>query len=595
MNSWAREWATRFARIVGGLILAGLLTGLSYAQNNVLVLVADDLGADSIRAFGVGSAPPPTPNIDGLANRGVRFRHFWTNAVCSPTRACIQTGRYSFRTFVGQAIPFGPSGVLPLEEYTIPEVLDAAGSGYAHAAIGKWHLGDATVGGDLAPNLAGWSHFAGIVSGGVHDYFDWQRTVDGVTNTSTEYATSKIVDDAVAWIAQQSGPWVCFVSFNAPHSPFHAPPAALHSQDLTGKDPRTEPIPFYKAMVEAMDMEIGRLLGSLGAELATTNVLFLSDNGTDSAVIEPPFDPSKGKSTPYELGISVPLIVCGPDVVGPSRQVDHPIAAVDLFGTILELTGTDATSIVPPWLPLDSQPVVPYLQQPGRPSIRQFTFAEQFSSKDFTAVGTTGFATIRDFRYKLIRFYGGGSVQDELYDLWFDPRELFNLARLVLTQEQTRAKQALSDELNRLRSPAGVLSSFGSPTCVGSAGIPTSGGTGTPTIGQAYTVTLGGAPPTTAAAMVLGLSTDAWDAVPLPLPLSLIGSAPGCDLVVSPDAALPLFTDRIGAATFVIPLPRSLELVGQRVYHTWLVADPLAPANPLGVTAANGTAVLIGL
>ena len=95
-----------------------------------LIIVADDLGVDYVGVYGEGSAPPPTPNIDGLAGRGVLFRNAWANPSCSPTRACINTGRYPFRTLVGRWIRHlnnsEPIGTLQEREWTLPEVLDSA-------------------------------------------------------------------------------------------------------------------------------------------------------------------------------------------------------------------------------------------------------------------------------------------------------------------------------------------------------------------------------------------------------------------------------------------------------------------------------------
>ena len=230
-------------------------------QDNLLILIADDLGVDNVGCYGEGVNPPPTPNIDGLAARGVMFRNAWSNPVCSATRACLMTGRYATRTGVGWAVSWGRSelpdrkNALPLSETTLPELLDARQSGYAHGAFGKWHLSNKTNGGKLGPNLAGWSHFAGLIEGAA-TYYWWPRTVNGVTRNSGTYTTTQIVDDALAWIQSAPEPWVAYVAFTAPHAPFHSPPGRLHTRPLPGR-PKVNPIPYYKAMVESMDTEIG--------------------------------------------------------------------------------------------------------------------------------------------------------------------------------------------------------------------------------------------------------------------------------------------------------------------------------------------------
>ncbi|MEE8507836.1 MAG: sulfatase-like hydrolase/transferase, partial [Myxococcota bacterium] len=131
--------------------------------SNILILLIDDFGVDMVGAYEEGTEPPPTPNIDRLASRGVLFRNAWSYPNCSPTRAAIHTGRYAFRTGIGTLVrPWGYA--LPLRELTIPEMLTLGTKGlFSTAAIGKWHLGNESVGGPHAPNQAGYHHFAGTL------------------------------------------------------------------------------------------------------------------------------------------------------------------------------------------------------------------------------------------------------------------------------------------------------------------------------------------------------------------------------------------------------------------------------------------------
>src|SRR5207244_1770632 len=110
--------------------------------------------------------------------------------------------------------------------------------------------------GSLTPNLFGWPHFAGVIDSGILDYYQWPKVVDGAISTTNRYATIDQVDDALAWIQGRTGPWLLVLSFFAPHTPFHSPPPDLHTQNLSGLDPVTNPVPFHRAMVEAMDHEI---------------------------------------------------------------------------------------------------------------------------------------------------------------------------------------------------------------------------------------------------------------------------------------------------------------------------------------------------
>jgi len=319
-----------------------LLGTAGLCQTNTLIILADDIGVDTIGAYKEGASPAPTPNIDSLAASGVLFRNAYAAPTCSPTRATYHTGRYGFRTGVGW-----PGQALPYSEFTLPEVLDHGK--IAHALIGKWHL--ASGNDPNSPNLSGWSHFSGSIPGyfmGGQTYFSWRKVVNGKENLVTNYATTENVDDALKWIKSRTGPWVVSLNFNAAHTPLHAPPGSLHTYNLAGKNPNREPIPFFKAMIQAMDTEIGRLLTSLGSStLARTNVIFLGDNGTAGRTTEPPFQSNHAKFTVYEGGINVPLIVSGPAVASPGREEKALVCTVDLFHTIAELHGLNARSVVP--------------------------------------------------------------------------------------------------------------------------------------------------------------------------------------------------------------------------------------------------------
>jgi arylsulfatase A-like enzyme len=354
------------------------------AQDNVLILIADDLGVDWLGMYGLAADPPSTPHLDALAASGIRFQNAWSTPLCSPTRAAIQTGRYGFRTGVGNLVD--ATYALPLAELTLPEVLDlGTGGATAHALFGKWHLGNSAVGGELAPNLAGWGHFAGTavavgVAGPGENYFEYTKVVDGKVEVVDGYLTSDLVDDALAWIAAADGagePWLAVTAFQAVHTPFHAPPPELHGVDLSGAGPpESDPVPYYRAMVESLDTELGRLLE--GVDLERTTVVFVADNGTSYEVVVPPFDPARAKNTVYEGGVRVPLFVAGSAVLAPGTTCDALVSAVDLFATAVELAGVDLSAVLPPEHVLDSVSLVPYLADPALPSLRSTVFTELF-------------------------------------------------------------------------------------------------------------------------------------------------------------------------------------------------------------------------
>ena len=419
------------------------------AGSNVLLLIADDFGIDVASFYPLGPRrqttppPPPMPNLVTLARQGVTFTRVWASPWCSPTRAQMLTGRHNFRTGIGRA---NTSDMPPLSmsEVTLPEVFAAAlGSAYLTANLGKWHLSS----GEHDPNDYGWQHYAGGHPdlGHLPSYFTWPKTIDGLTSTSTTYATTDTVDETLAVIerARTEGKhFLIWTAFNAPHDPFHAPPAALHPTTPLPPSGATNRAKFA-AMVEAMDTEIGRLLAAVS--LTDTTVIFIGDNGTAGNVIARPYSPTKAKASMYEGGVRVPLIVAGAGVVSPSRKVTALVSAVDLFPTILALVGID-----PAQAPRnDGISLTPYLGRQAHPSPRTWLYSEQFT-KSFD---TSWQRAARDSRYKLIERYDGTR---EFYDLSMDAFETRNLLESSLTSGQRSALDRLDRRIDALLATRGT-------------------------------------------------------------------------------------------------------------------------------------------
>lgn len=386
--------------------------------DNILLLIADDYGVDSCGLYS-GAGAAPTPNIDALALSGVRFTNFWANPICSPTRAAILTGRHGFRTGVGS--PTGNSAI-GLDEYSIAAALGEAG--YHTACIGKWHLQGPNNGRGMNPNLMGFDDYMGSLGGGVPDYFSWTKNVNGTSSPETDYVTSVTVDDAINWIdAKGTEPWFCWVAFNAPHTPFHLPPTDLHSYDtLSGDaaDISANPLPYYQAMVESLDTEIGRLLGAIDSNvLAETTVIFIGDNGTPAQVATDFERGNKGQL--FQGGVHVPCIMSGVGVMPPLNRTHDALAhVVDLFDTIAELAGIDTTNELPGGVHIDSKSMAGYLLDANLPSAHHIAFAERFTVDGANQDGKA----VRNERYKLLRLDNGN---ERFYDLQSDPLESTNL------------------------------------------------------------------------------------------------------------------------------------------------------------------------
>ena len=410
---------------------------------NILLIIADDYGVDSSVLYNStnNGTLAPTPNITSLASSGVVFRNAYANPVCSPTRSCILTGQHGFRTGVGDIVDLGTS--LTTAAFTLPEAFTNGGVGHALAQFGKWHLASGT---NAPRTVGGWTNYAGNLVGAIANYTNWTKTVNGTSTAgNTNYATTDLVNDAVNWIsARGTNAWFVWAAFNAPHFPFHNPPAALCPSypinTLTNNRRK------FEAMTEAMDTEIGRLLAAV--DRTNTHIIFIGDNGTPGGVIQSPYSSARGKDTLYEGGIHVPLVISSPSVVSAGRTNDTPVNAVDLFATILELAGTSVGSAVPSSVKIDSQSLVPLLTSTN--TIVRRAYSEVFGP---SVAANVGGRALRDDRYKLISFSNG---VNEFYDLQTDPYETTNLFS-TLTTEQRAYYDRLRFQLNGYSTNTGAF------------------------------------------------------------------------------------------------------------------------------------------
>lgn len=406
---------------------------VAQSKPNILLIIADDMGLDSCSGYNLGISKPTMPNLESMINSGVRFTNLWSNPTCTPTRSSILTGKYGIRT---NMLKVGDE--LSTTEISIQKYLDNnLGQAYNHAVIGKWHLATNT---DHPINM-GVNYYAGLLTGGVSSYWDWNLTENNITTNSTEYSTTKITDLAVNWVENQTKPWFLWLAYNAPHSPFHLPPNNLHSQGFLPTDEASiaaNPLPYYMSMVEAMDSEIGRLLSSLSQEQKNnTVIIFIGDNGTPQQVAQE-YNPLRVKGTVYQGGINVPMIISGKDVSRFNATEDALINTTDLFATIANIAGIEVDKIN------DSQ------------NFKELLSNENSSSRDY-AYSEVGYEsgksdyTIRNKTHKYIAFEDGTK---KLYNLNTDPLELIDLMhinQLPLNGTDELIKEELILELNKIR------------------------------------------------------------------------------------------------------------------------------------------------
>lgn len=405
-----------------------LLVGLrSLAQQpNILLIIADDLGLDPTPGYLPGPTKAAMPHLESLMASGLTFDNVWANPLCSPTRATVISGKYGVSTNV---LNVQELSTLALSETTIFEYLQQSNSGYDASVIGKWHLGgEAPTLTD--PNDQGVPHYTGLLSGGVQSYFNWMQTTDGVQAMNGSYITQVLTDSALAWINTRTEPWFCWLAYTAPHAPLHRPPLFMHTQGPLSTDPDSisaHPLPYFMAMIESLDFQLGRLLDSIPPEvLSNTVIIFIGDNGTDGPVIQAPYTTERAKGSLYEGGVRVPLVITGPGITRHNEREAALVNSTDLFATIVELTG----HALPQYE--QSKSLVPLFTEPG--------IAHRACLRTEVDGQMNGGYAFREARYKVIVKTNGNQ---EFYDLEADPYEMNDLLLGTLTGDQQLALDLL--------------------------------------------------------------------------------------------------------------------------------------------------------
>jgi len=344
-----------------GVIPSTVQGALPDSKNpNIVYIVADDLGWKDV---GFHGSDIKTPNLDKLAETGVRLEQFYAQPMCTPTRAALLTGRYPLRYGLQTAvIPAGGTYGLPTDEWLLPQALKDAG--YETAIIGKWHLGHSDK--KYWPRQRGFDYQYGMLIGEV-DYFthkvegvvDWYRNNTVVNETG--YTTTLLGNDAVKLINAHdaSKPLFLYLAFNAAHTPYQAPQEYLDRYKSI-EDPSRR---AYAGSITAMDDQIGRVVAAIDQKKLRDNTLivFMSDNGgtrnpmfsgaiADVSKIRIPCDNGpyrEGKGTNYEGGTRVVAIANWPGHVPAGITVDEMIHVVDMYPTLASLAGASLDKTKP--------------------------------------------------------------------------------------------------------------------------------------------------------------------------------------------------------------------------------------------------------
>lgn len=410
-----------------------LLSFKVLSKPNVLFILIDDMGWMDLGCQ--GNKNLRTPNIDNLAKGGMRFTDAYAPApVCSPTRAAIITGQSPARLQITNHLPhqdrFTPkdSKLLPakmlnhlsLESETLAERLKKDAH-YATAFIGKWHL---YTGRDKKYNPLNQGfdiNIGGCSYGGPPTFFDPYRIDFLPDRKEGEYLPNRLADEAIAFISEQNSkdkPFFVALWNYTVHWPMEAPDKLVEKyKNLPVKGYRDY---RYAAMIEAMDIAIGKVLKSLDDLNITeeTLVIFTSDNGPFGGVGDAsPLRADKGHL--YEGGIRVPLIVRWPGKVEAGAVEETPVILTDLHPTILSATGLDLNSTIPN----DGHNLLPLLK--GKEKLKNRAVYWHYPNFAFHRDNRLGSA-IREGDHKLIHFYDTDSV--ELYNLKNDISEKNDLS-----------------------------------------------------------------------------------------------------------------------------------------------------------------------
>ena len=443
MNKIQRIWPRLRRGFLPGLALAAALFS-AHAQTgntrkpNIIFILADDLGYGDLGCY--GQAKIKTPNIDKLADEGIRFTNFYAGStVCAPSRCALMTGLHTGHAYVrgNSSLPLRPV------DLTVAELLKRAG--YHTALIGKWGLGNENTTG--VPQKKGFDEFVG--------YLDQVHAHDYYTDHLWRYAPTEGFDGPEALPENRGGkkglythdlftiaalnfvrlnkpdrfsrprPFFLYLAYTIPHANDEEGARSGNGMQVPSDAPYTnEPWPQTEknkaAMITRMDTDIGKLMAKLKEFKMDedTVVFFSSDNGPHKeGGVDPKFLASSGplrgiKRDLYEGGIRVPLIVRWPMQIKAS-QVSGLISAFwDFLPTAAEFAEakapekTDGISMVPTLL--------------GRPQTNQHDFLYwEFHERGFQQAARTG-------DWKAVRPEAGEPL--ELYNLKADLGEKQNVA-----------------------------------------------------------------------------------------------------------------------------------------------------------------------
>jgi arylsulfatase len=436
----------------------------SVAQNkpNFVVILLDDMGYGDLSS--TGSRGYKTPNIDKMANNGVRFTNFYVaQAVCGASRAGLLTGCYPNRIGIsGAPMPHSPIGISSKEE-TIADVLKKVG--YSTAMFGKWHLGDSK---NFLPTHHGFDEYFGIPYS--HDMWPNHPQIktfpdlpliegDSVVELNPDHSqfTKRFTERAVNFINKNKRkPFFLYLAHPMPHVPLSA------SDKFKGKSKQG----LYGDVMMELDWSVGEILSTLQRNGIDKNtlVIFTSDNGpwlnygnhagSTSGLRE-------GKGTSWEGGQRVPCIMHWPGVISPGLICNNLASTIDILPTFAQLSNAKL-----PENKIDGISILPLLRNEANANPRSnFYYYYQKNSLEAVTDGEWKLVFPHKFRSYENNLPGNdgnpGNVSEQsvalmLFDLRRDPGERYNVLELYpdvvkrLNKIADEARIDLGDDLQQV-------------------------------------------------------------------------------------------------------------------------------------------------
>ena len=452
--------------MIRSCLLAALLPAFSFAkQPNVLLIMADDVG---IEAFGCyGGSSYRTPQIDKLAEGGLRFTHAYSQPLCTPTRVQIMTGRYNHRNWTY-------FGILDPKEKTFGHLMKEAG--YKTCISGKWQLQSYD-----PPDFPNAERRRGkgmkVTQAGFDEhclFHSWHTEKKGsryagptyykngklMTEGKDKYGPDVSVDFILDFMERnRKEPMFVYYPMALPHRPMVPTPDSKEWDDPKRSD--EEDVRYFTDMVAYMDKLVGRLVDGLN-ELGLrkdTLVLFYSDNGTHltvSSVLNGK-QVQGGKATPRQTGIRVPLIASWPGKIEGGRTTSDLVDASDFFPTLADL----AEVKIPTQRQIDGLSFVPTLfDKPGKRRDWCFFWYDPRPGWDKNRFSRSVFAL--DHNYKL--FSDGRFFDIQGKEMRETELDVTELGKKEL-QAREKLKRAISETMKGPLSKHAlkVVDAFGNP------------------------------------------------------------------------------------------------------------------------------------